>query len=181
MPWIIRNYQVFHEVVPMSTNGGINFLMGNNKNSNGNVDFNFDYDTTISEPNASRKAYKKGIDEILTDPLAVIIRLPKKIFFSYWRGDSSITWSLKETENNISPLILSLIFFSANYSFYILLVISLLSIFSRKKIFRDSRLKNIMVILYIYFILVILVYVGSERYLIPVLPVHFLLLAKFFS
>jgi hypothetical protein len=34
-PNIIRNYAVFERFVPISTNGGINFLIGNNPQSTG--------------------------------------------------------------------------------------------------------------------------------------------------
>ena len=34
-PWIIRNYVIFKKFIPISTNGGINFYMGNNPDANG--------------------------------------------------------------------------------------------------------------------------------------------------
>ncbi len=178
-PWIIRNYQVFHSFVPVSTNGGFNFLMGNHPNSNGNVNFNFEYD--VSNPNEVEEsviAYSKGFKSIIGDPLQAMAKSFKKIFFAYIRGDSSITWSLKKTENTMHPIFLSYAFFLTNYSFY---VVALLSILLFCTLFRkdDTQFKSILKYVYIFFISMILIYVGSERYLIPILPIHFLLFSYF--
>jgi 4-amino-4-deoxy-L-arabinose transferase-like glycosyltransferase len=178
-PWIIRNYQVFHSFVPVSTNGGFNFLMGNHPTSNGNVNFNFEYDNSNpNEVEESVKGYSKGFKSIIDDPLQAIVRSFKKIMFAYIRSDSSITWSLKQTENNISPIILSYAFFLTNYFFYVIIFLSLFSFYS---MFREdnSKLKSILNYVYIFFISMILIYVGSERYLIPILPIHFLLFSDF--
>ena len=178
-PWIIRNYHVFHSFVPVSTNGGFNFLMGNHPNSNGNVNFDFKYD--VSNPNEVEEsviAYSKGFKSVIDDPLQAIVRSFKKIFFSYIRGDSSITWSLKKTENKLSPIILSYAFFLTNYFFYVIILLSILSFYS---VFNkeSSELKSILKYVYIFFILMVIIYVGSERYLIPILPIHFFLASKF--
>jgi len=82
-PWIIRNYQVFHSIVPISTNGGLNFLMGNHPNSNGNVNFDFEYDVSNqNEVEESVIAYSKGFKSIIDDPLQAIVRSFKKIFWN---------------------------------------------------------------------------------------------------
>ena len=178
-PWIIRNYQVFNSFVPVSTNGGFNFLMGNHPNSNGNVNFNFEYDNSNpNEVEESVKAYSKGFKSIIDDPLQAIVRSFKKIMFAYIRGDSSITWSLKQTENKLSPIFLSYVFFFANYFFYVIIFLSFFSFYS---MFSEdnSKLKSILNYVYIFFISMILIYVGSERYLIPILPIHFLLFSYF--
>jgi hypothetical protein len=153
--------------------------MGNHPNSNGNVNFNFEYDNSNpNEVEESVKAYSKGFKSIIDDPLQAIVRSFKKIMFAYIRGDSSITWSLKQTENKLSPIFLSYVFFFTNYFFY---VIIFLSFFSFYQMFRkdNPKLKSILNYVYIFFISMILIYVGSERYLIPILPIHFLLFSDF--
>ncbi len=37
LPWTVRNWQVFGVVVPVSTNGGVNLLLGNNENAGPNT------------------------------------------------------------------------------------------------------------------------------------------------
>ena len=180
-PWIYRNYNLNHTFVPISTNGGFNFLMGNHVNSSGCVNFDFSYQDSLSEVKASQEAYFKGMDDIISHPVKSILRLPTKIFFSYYRGDSSITWALKETENKISTIILSSVFFITNYFFYLILFLSTLCILCKKRLFENAGLKYFMFSIYIYFILIILIYVGAERYLIPLYPVHFYLAGRYIS
>ena len=181
VPWIYRNYQIFNKFVPISTNGGFNFLMGNHTNSSGDINFNFHYNYLEPEPVASNEAYLQGIKDIISNPFSSIIRIPKKIFFSYYRGDSSITWSLKKTRNNISAVILSFIFFTANYIFYLLIGLSILILLTKKVKILNNGLKYFMISSYVFFILIIIIYVGSERYIIPLFPVHTFIIGKYFS
>jgi len=41
-PWMVRNYQTFHAVVPLATNGGINLLLGNSEHTRANSGVNVD-------------------------------------------------------------------------------------------------------------------------------------------
>ena len=133
VPWIYRNYNVFHTFVPISTNGGFNFLKGNNVHAFGGANFDFFYSDSLSEVENSKNAYYEGFKDLVDNPIKSVIKLPMKIFFSYYRGDSSITWSLKQTKNKIPPILLSTIFFVTNYFFYLIIFISILCIISKKK------------------------------------------------
>jgi len=172
-PWAYRNYTVFNEFVLTFTNGGFNFLMGNHYNSKGGTNFYFEYDiTNPNEVEEERKAYIKGINIIKNDPLRFILRLPLKLFYSYYRSDHFITWSMKKTENQISPLFKSFIFVFTNGLAYVVYILSLFYfIFSVNSLI---HLKEIQLILLYFFltIVLILVYVGSERYIFPLFPVH---------
>ena len=179
-PWIYRNYNVFNTFVPISTSGGSNFLMGNHVGSSGGVNFNFFLQDSLSETQVSNDAYFRAINDIAEQPVESIVRLPKKIFFTYYRGDSSLTWSLKDTENKIPSVVLSFVFFINNYFFYLIIFISILCVLTKKDFIKDSKLKYFLFSIYIYFILIVLIYVGSERYLIPLFPVHFYLASKYF-
>ena len=180
-PWIIRNYYAFKDFVPVSTNGGFNFLMGNREGAFGNVNFNFRYNDIQNEVEAGREAYSRAFNAIIQNPLESLIRVPEKIFFTYDRGDSSITWALKQTTNNISPIFISFVFFAANYLFYFLIGTGIIILFFKLCKAQDKRLVFFIISLYTYFILIVIIYVGAERYLIPVLPVHFFLTGKYFS
>ncbi len=180
-PWTVRNYQLFGKLVPVATNGGFNFLMGNHANSNGDINFNFNYDiSNPSEPEESLIAYMKGFESTVNNYIQAVFRLPKKIFFSYFRGDSSITWSLKKTKYSIYPIFASYAFFFTNYLFYLVIVLSIISFYT---LFRRDRtqLRFIMNSVYILFILMIIIYVGNERYLIPILPIHFYYFSVYFK
>lgn len=179
-PWIVRNYMVFGSFVPVATNGGYNFLMGNHETSTGALNFNFRYDhSNPDEPLEDRRAYLKGMGDSFNNPAKTLIRLPKKILISYLRGDSSITWAFKKSANTIPPLIISLFFIITNLTFYNIILISLFTFFRKKTLKFKSN--YIWISLFTYFIILILIYVGGERYIIPILPLHFLYFAKYCS
>lgn len=172
-PWIVRNYLVFEKFIPVSTNGGFNFLMGNHINASGGLNFDFEYN--IDNPNEAKedtKAYERAFRDITDNPVLAILRLPKKIIYSYYRGDSSLTWALKNTSNNISPLLVSITFYITNIMFYSFVFFSLISICKRFKNNIFTNLEKVILAIYVYFVVMILIYVGGERYILPVVPVH---------
>ena len=181
LPWGIRNYNLFQTIIPVSTNGGYNFLMGNHANSSGTVNFNFEYD--LSNPNEvkeSEKAYTLAFSDILKFPVDSAVRIMKKIFYTYYRGDSSVTWGLKLVEENISPFLKSFIFYVSNLFFYTILFLNIcLFIIHRKKISFNQY--SDLIIISIYFITIVIIYYGSERYHVPLLPIHFFIAAKYFE
>lgn len=178
-PWIMRNYHIFGKIIPVSTNGGFNFLMGNHANASGGLNFDFVYN--IDNPNEAEedtKAYAKAFQDIVDEPLQTFIRLPKKIIYSYYRGDSSITWALKSTRDDIPPFLVSLFFFVSNLVFNIIVLLSLISFYIQQKNKQFSDFEKMILTLFVYFIFMILIYVGGERYTLPILPVHYYFASK---
>lgn len=181
LPWGIRNFKVFHSIVPVSTNGGYIFLMGNHKNSSGGVNFNFEYNfMNPNEAEESRKAYSRAFRDILNNPMQSLIRLPKKILHTYYRGDSSITWGFKKTEENLPVFLKSIIFYLTNLMFYFIILLNIYIILLRRKEINFKKYTEL-IVLSIYIFLIIIVFVGSERYNIPLLPIHIFLAAKYFE
>ena len=92
-PWLLRNYNLYESLPVIATNGGYNFLMGNHNSSSGKVNFDFEYNiNNPDEASEESKAYSSGWSSIKHDPLNAIVRSVKKLFYTYYRGDSSITW-----------------------------------------------------------------------------------------
>lgn len=181
LPWGIRNYNLFHSFVPVSTNGGYIFLMGNHKNSSGGVNFNFEYNIlNPNEADESRKAYSRAFNDILNNPFKSLVRFPRKILYTYYRGDSSVTWGFKQVEENIPGIITSLIFYVTNLLFYFIILLNIYMIFSYRKRINFKKYSELCV-LSIYMFLILIVFVGSERYHIPLIPVHIFLVAKYFD
>ncbi|MFC2102928.1 hypothetical protein ACFLSS_00700 [Bacteroidota bacterium] len=181
LPWGIRNFNIFHSFVPVSTNGGYIFLMGNHSNSRGGVNFDFEYDmSNPDEVEESRVAYLRAFNDIIDNPVESIIRIPKKILQTYYRGDSSVTWGFKKVKEGISPVIISTIFYVTNLFFYLIILINFLAIFSIQKKLNIRKYLELLVIS-IYLLLILAIFVGSERYHIPLLPIHIFLAAKYFD
>jgi 4-amino-4-deoxy-L-arabinose transferase-like glycosyltransferase len=181
-PWTVRNYSVFHTLVPVSTNGGYNFLMGNRCGAPGGVNHDFPYGRENSnEAEESAKAVTAGIHEIVRHPGEAFVRLAAKVFELYRRGDSSLSWALKRTENPLPPFLLSFLFCTTNIISYFIVYISILTLVGRFVFKNSPPIPSVVVHIFCCFILVTLVFVGSERYLIPIFPVHLFLFAQFLS
>jgi hypothetical protein len=181
LPWGVRNFNIFHTIVPISTNGGYIFLMGNHEASSGGVNFDFEYN--LSNPNEaeeSKKAYIKAFNDIINNPIESIVRIPKKLIQTYYRGDSSITWAFKLVEKDIPSVIISAIFYLTNLFFYSIILINILVFFIHRKKINLTKYVELFIIT-IYIFLILIVYVGSERYHIPLIPIHIFLVAKYFE
>jgi len=90
-PWWIRNWQIFHQFVPTTTDGGHGFLIGNNPSSRTDprgvyVPENWDFikDVIHDEPAINRRLYQKGVAFIKEHP-GEWLRLAADKFCRFWR------------------------------------------------------------------------------------------------
>ncbi len=87
--WTVRNYLVFKHIVPISTNGGINFYMGNNPEANGThkwalppgVVWNEESPNGRYEIEASLAGYKHGFQFIGDNPGRFIKLVGKRAWY----------------------------------------------------------------------------------------------------
>lgn len=90
-PWTIRNYLVFDKLVPITTNGGINFYMGNNPGATGTfrwaippgARWNEESPNGFFETQASSLGYKYGFQFIKDNPGQFLKLLAKRAFFLF--------------------------------------------------------------------------------------------------
>lgn len=180
LPWTLRNYNLFDSIILVSANTGTNFLIGNHVNANGG--YNFD---TVSFPSAKtevaedKMAFQKGLDDIWNNPVKSILRTPVKIFRAYYRFDSSFIWTFKKTNNQIPDIILSIFFYFSNALFFLILFFNFFYVL-KKGIKINSKFNYLMALFYGYTLLLIIVFFGSDRFIIPVIPIHIFLFAKYF-
>jgi 4-amino-4-deoxy-L-arabinose transferase-like glycosyltransferase len=129
LPWVIRNYYVFNEFFIVSTNDGINLLIGNNPNASGEYSLSnetiyylWDSENQYSSPDslvknlpnskywtrygfkdenvASKKFRQKAFEFVVNNPKAEIVLLPKKLLLNYKKGNEGIGWALTEIPIN---------------------------------------------------------------------------------
>jgi tetratricopeptide (TPR) repeat protein len=103
-PVIVRNYVVGRDVVPIASQGGVNFYIGNNPQANGSrawvpglrADLQGTYQgavelaekevgRTLKPSEASNYYFKKGLDFILTSPGQATSLMLKKLYL-FWAG-----------------------------------------------------------------------------------------------
>ena len=153
--------------------------MGNHAKATGGLNFDFEYN--INNPNEAEedtKAYAAAFQSIIDNPLQTILRLPRKIIYSYYRGDSSITWALKSTEKTISPLMVSFIFYVTNMLFYFTAFLSLLFFIYGFRNNIKKPLDKLFQAVFIYFLVIVVLYFGNERFIISLFPIHCYYLVK---
>ena len=155
--------------------------MGNHKNWTGGVNFDFEYNfSNPNEAEESRKAFARGFNDVINNPIQSLVRIPQKFLHTYYRGDSSITWGFKVTKKYLPDFVKSLIFYITNLMFYTIILLNIYIVFLFRKEINFKKYAELLIIS-IYIFLIIMVFVGSERYNIPLLPVHFFLVAKYFE
>lgn len=103
-PWLLRNYQVFGQFVPVATNGGVNLLLGNSEFSGANTGVNVDVAHYMSqvqglnEVDASRKLQEFAVSWVKSHPGdAAVLYVRKLINYFNFRAElatasMSSTW-----------------------------------------------------------------------------------------
>ena len=142
--------------------------------SSGGVNFNFEYDATNpDEPKESQLAFNKAIKVIKEGPIEFFLRLPKKLFFTYWRADSSLTWTFKKTNTKFSFIFISFLFI-VNFILFIFIILHFIKVLYRTAIYHTFiKFDLLLFSILLLFHLTILIFMGNERFLIPVYPILF--------
>jgi 4-amino-4-deoxy-L-arabinose transferase-like glycosyltransferase len=173
-PWAIRNYRLFRSFIPVSTNGGINFYIGNNTQATGKYYSGYPPRTTLPaevrgsskekylalELEIQRNSYKEGLRFIRQNP-GFFARLTLKKFFFFWRPPlSGLNFSRNSQESFYR--LLWLIFYLA------VLVLALPGLVLALKIFKKHWL-----LLHLWIILVTGVHIFTfvdARFQLPIIP-----------
>jgi hypothetical protein len=188
-PWLMRNYVVFNKFVFISTNGGMNLLIGNNNKADGGYQsirtiksdlFVYEF----SEVERDSVAMRTAIDYILKNPLKFVSLIPLKLkkLLNYVSGANSYFHSLEYKENMSIFEFYTLVIVSNMYY----LVISVCSFYSmisliinRSLIFND-RSKYLPFVPVIYFILLHgVVFFGAAKFNIMITPFMILIMGLF--
>lgn len=98
-PWTYRNWQVFGEFIPVSTNGGWTLLTGNNPEANGDYTPNTVLAEGLNHDPAQQIAIDKitrqrAMDWIKANPTRFVALIPKK-FIRLWLPDGESEWSFQ--------------------------------------------------------------------------------------
>ncbi|MCX6639394.1 MAG: glycosyltransferase family 39 protein [bacterium] len=189
-PWAIRNYKAFHGLVLVSTNGGINLLIGNNPYANGTFRWNDEIKTyfgnTEDEYINNGKARKSALSFIAHNPLKILGLLPRKLFYLYYYDFEGIQWNeagLNGT-NQVYRLGLRFLRIVAQLAYLLIWAFYLLCALRSLWWSDKSRVKNLPMIgfmIQLYFTVVYLVYFGSPRFHFPLIPFMVMYSAAFIT
>ncbi|MCX6135776.1 MAG: hypothetical protein NTU47_18375 [Ignavibacteriales bacterium] len=130
-PWIVRNYVVFDEAA-LSSNGGINLLIGNNPHATGAYAITFDpqvCENTKGEFDTDSRAFELGMKYIIDSPGTFVLNAFKKVGHLFESEGGLIVWTFhSHPEDQLSrysakyasiPLPLTLL---ANLPYFIMII-----------------------------------------------------------
>lgn len=175
-PWTLRNYIHYGKFIPVSTNGGLNFWIGNNPAAYGGYMFPRDetnplYPLIGNELEIDRKGYELGFQYIRQNPLRALKLLPAKLFYLYNSNDFGLHWdklsALAPRQSGSGVLAFALV----NLIYVITSILALIGIISLLL----SRVKNPLQfsggLLSLYWTIIHLPYFGQDRFVLSLLPV----------
>ncbi|MGF1554027.1 MAG: glycosyltransferase family 39 protein [Paracoccaceae bacterium] len=92
-PWTARNYAVFDAFVPVSTNFGANFWMGNGAGTEGEYRPLPDDVKGLPEPERSSILLHRALDDIAAEPGAFVTRTALKALALHERETIGVAWN----------------------------------------------------------------------------------------
>lgn len=148
-PWIVRNYLVFDTFVFISTNSGVNLLLGNSENTGPNSGVNVDLSRYEMEAETRglgelerNKFYTKKAVEYILDNKAAAFKLYVLKFLNYFNFRNNLaTASAESTARWLIMLV--------TYGFILVVGLPLRLILSRMKQFSLTRLEAFALLLYV--------------------------------
>jgi 4-amino-4-deoxy-L-arabinose transferase-like glycosyltransferase len=171
LPWLARNWDQVGAGANLSTNGGINVLVGNHEGATGCYHWNperFDYLWAYGEVERDRKALEEAADFVVHNPDEALALFPRR-FDCTWNSDSAgAYWNQVSAPDPPSDTVYSLLDITSNWYYYGLILLAFIGL-SGWLSMRPARLLLILVValtaVYYSFIL------GDQRYHQPLLPI----------
>jgi 4-amino-4-deoxy-L-arabinose transferase-like glycosyltransferase len=177
LPWTARNYVYFHRLIPVSTNGGMNFWMGNNPLAYGGYvfprdDVNNPFLRLIGDEIAiDQTGYDLGFKFVREHPFQVLKLLPAKIFYLYNANDAGLEWNIRSSVLPRQSGTGTWAYTLANLIYIVLALFAILGVlilFLRER--GAQSLVWIGAIFTIYWTIIHLPFFGSDRFSLPLLP-----------
>ncbi|MCX6142014.1 MAG: hypothetical protein NTZ35_02220 [Ignavibacteriales bacterium] len=183
-PWLVRNYLVFGEFA-LSSNGGINLMIGNNASATGAYKYPADQSYSSGskgEFDVDRKALRAAAGYIVSNPVASTINAAKKIgrLFESEGGllvmtfhdapeDGSTHYGTKYASLPLSWILLT------NFCYFIIMLGAIFGLFAAEK----GRLWWIVISVLVGWLVVHAVFFGGGRFHFPLMPLMAAYAAQF--
>lgn len=176
LPWTVRNYIHFGELILVSSNGGSNFWIGNNPRAFGGFMWPKDETNPLEaligdELQVNSKGYELGFQFIRENPLRALRLLPAKVFYMYNSNDFGLHWNRLSALNRFQFGTGPLAFALANLVY---VIVATLAIFGVVRLLRKrpgGLLAFSGMLMAAQWTIVHLPYFGQDRFALPLLPV----------
>jgi hypothetical protein len=177
-PWVVRNMRSVGGFVPVSTNGGVNLLIGNGPGATGGfteTPFAVLKEAALSEYDTDRLAWRLGREAVLADPLRFIGLAPRKLIHMLADDSQALRWNLKGIRSRTPPdrySRLELAGMGAVQVYYALTVLGSLAFFvlaGRRGLFRRD-VSTVGYWILAAFAFTAIVFFGDPRFHFPLTP-----------
>ncbi|MBP9211536.1 MAG: glycosyltransferase family 39 protein, partial [Bacteroidetes bacterium] len=173
-PWIVRNAAMMDAAV-LTTNGGINFWIGNNPEANGgyHVPSSPLLDSGATEKEVNNEGYRQGLSFILNEPAASVVLAGKKLAY-LWSSQMYLLLTADDGINMERPYreqLREIPFRSAlsvDIPYLLLVLFGLAGLFllpEGKPVFTSAVIG-----LTVLWCIVHVLYFGAARFVYPILP-----------
>lgn len=186
-PWTIRNYFVFHKLIPVSTNGGYNLYINNNPDAIGAwrdpseihgsiiLKYKDKNDNFWDEVKVDEEGKKYAFQWIIHNPLSFAKLGTTKVKNTFFTSDSGF-WSTSFLANNKTFQYTNLLRkFNSRIQFFTIIIMSIYFITIVLKILlkklRNTYIHQIITINILFFLAITFIFEGQPRYLFPLWPI----------
>ena len=169
-PWWIRNYQVFDRFIPLSTNGGFNFWLGNVQLAQSNDPGAMDMIWPDTEYDMSSYGYKIVWDKIKQNPLKFIYQIPIKTINLFILDISGWRWLQKGSDPKGFPFLIAI---ALSQLYYMLMIVctGIGIFFTGKHFSKYFRMGHyLMAVTLCYWVGIHCIFFGKDRYHLPLVP-----------
>jgi 4-amino-4-deoxy-L-arabinose transferase-like glycosyltransferase len=170
-PWTVRNYNVFGQVVALSTSGGANLWMGNNPETTGFYQPPPSFDPALNEAEADQIMKNKAVAYIKEAPVAFVVRTVIKAIRLY-QGETIGVWWNAEGIEGVFGITTRIVLKVLSQAFWMgaagLFAIGCY-LFARQGL--SSFVFHPGIVTMVYFTLIYAIFVIQDRYHIPTNPV----------
>jgi len=118
-PWVVRNYIIFGEFIPLGSNSGVSLWAGNNPMAEGRgtpvvpgswegpnpPDLNWNGWSGISETESSRRFLQAGFDWIRRHPVDFLCLVPRKLAYAWSPVSYGVAYS-RQTSSTLAIIVL---------------------------------------------------------------------------
>jgi hypothetical protein len=176
-PWLYRNHRQFGSWTDLSSTGGINFYLGNNRDAFGD----YQHPKVVMErlgpdaPYNSSHAYRLAWEDMRAHPVLAVRHAAQKVTYFLALETDGALWNLKGYRGGV-PLLTTLILLAlANVSYVLLVCGVALGVVIRPP---DGPWSSMSYFVAVYLLLMAVVYIGDPRYHFPLIPFAALVVAR---
>lgn len=169
-PWTLRNWAALGHPVLVSTNGGINLLIGNNPEATGSYQ-PITNPTVLAvwhdEVQRDRAAAREALAFIVEKPQRFIELMGRRVVLLFARGWDGIYGHLRETREPIPPFTRLALYGLAEAYYAIVMIACIFSCLDRRTWTADGRFLGMVILYWILFHVVVM---AEPRYRFPIMP-----------